>query len=318
MMLAPTAEPLFSEFDCESHAVLAGSAITFAGTTISGGDKNAGTAIYGDLTSLVGGELLDTAFDIPLLGATILAYGVAAAVGRAGSESFSPPAIGGGTFTAGTWRSGTITMAAGTTVTLDGENCPNSVFLLQAATTMTVGADCTISLVNEARAENVLLWSVGALTTGARIIMEENIVASATMIFGANNDITGSIVAGSAIAFGADNDVGSCVIANATITFGAANLVTAGVQEGPSLRSRNLSVNSSPTNRDSSPSFKSLLSETALQCSRALQEAAAPFELAEFQVNAGADSTADSAFLTTLSANAFLAFSFTLAFAMFG
>jgi hypothetical protein len=273
--LAPTAE-----FDCEGHAVLAGSAITFTGTTISGGDVNKGTAIYGDLTSLVGGELLDTAFDIPLLGATILAYGVAAAAERAGSESFGP-AIGGGIFTAGTWRSGTITMAAGTTVTLDGENDPNSVFLLQAATTMTVGADCTILLINEAKAENVL-WSVGALTTGARTIMEGNIVASGAMTFGANNEITGSIVAGSAITFGADNDIGSCVISNSAITFGAANSVT------------------------------------VVQDSRALQEAAAPVELAEFQVNAGADSATDSAVLTTLSAHAFLVLSFTLAFAMFG
>jgi hypothetical protein len=84
------------------------------------------------------------------------------------------------------------------------------------------------------------------------------------------------------------------------------------------LRSRYLSVNSSPTNRDSSPSFKSLLSETALHYSRALQEAAAPFELAEFQVNKGVDTIPDSAFSMTLSAHAFLALSFTLAFAMFG
>jgi hypothetical protein len=82
------------------------------------------------------------------------------------------------------------------------------------------------------------------------------------------------------------------------------------------LRSRNLSVNSSPTNRDISPSFESLLSETALHYSRALQEAAAPFELAEFQVNKGVDTIPDSAFLNTLSAPAFLALS--LAFAMFG
>jgi hypothetical protein len=45
--LAPTAEPLFSEFDCQGHAVLAGSAIMFADTTISGGDVNKGTAIDG-------------------------------------------------------------------------------------------------------------------------------------------------------------------------------------------------------------------------------------------------------------------------------
>jgi hypothetical protein len=164
---------------------------------------------------------------------------------------------------------------------------------------MTVDADSTILLVNEAKAENSL-WSVGALTTGARTIMEGNIVASAAMAFGANNDITGRL----------SRDPPSHSV---QIMSGAASFVTV-VEE----RSRNLSVNSSPTNRDSSPSLNSLLSETALQYSRALQEAAAPFELAEFQVNAGADSTTDSAFLTTLSAHAFLALSFTLAFAMFG
>jgi hypothetical protein len=193
---------------------------------------NKGTAIDGTLTSLIGGELLDTAFDITQLGGTILAYEDAAAAERAGSESFGIE-IGDQTFTAGTWRSGTITMAAGTTVTLDGEKDPNSVFLLQAVTTMTVGAGCAILLVNAAKAENVL-WSVGTLTTGDRTIMKGNIVASSIVTFGANNEITGSsIVAGSAITFGADNDIGSCVIANTAITFGATNFVTV-VQEGPS------------------------------------------------------------------------------------
>jgi hypothetical protein len=55
--LAPTAELLLSDFDCEGHAVLAGNAITFAGTTISGGEVNKGTTTSGVLTSLVGGEL---------------------------------------------------------------------------------------------------------------------------------------------------------------------------------------------------------------------------------------------------------------------
>jgi hypothetical protein len=183
-------------------------------------------------TSLVGGELLDAAFDVTQLGGTILAYKDAAAAERAGSESFGVE-IGDQTFAAGTWRSGTITMSAGATVTLDGEKDPNSVFLLQAVTTMTVGAGCAILLVNEAKAGNVS-WSVGTLTTGDRAIVKGNVVASSVVTFGANNEITGSsIVAGSAITFCADNDVRSCVIANTAITFGAANFVTV-VQEGPS------------------------------------------------------------------------------------
>ena len=116
--------------------------------------------------------------------------------------------MGGKTFTPGIWHSHTITIAAGTSVYLDGEGDPTSTFLIQADLTLVAAAGCKIVLMNGAKAENVV-WAFGS-----------------SVVFGAGIDFEGSILAGGGIVFGADNQVNGCVVSLAAITFGAGVSVT--------------------------------------------------------------------------------------------
>jgi hypothetical protein len=224
--LAPTAEPLFSDFACGTSAVIAGTSITFAGSTISGGDVAAGAAITGIYTVL-GGEVVSTPVDVPQLGVDIVGALDAALEIREDAMVLASE-IGSLTFKPGTWRAGFITVVAAATVTLDGEGDPNSVFLFQAETTMLLGAGCKIILANGAKAENVL-WALGTtLSAGAGTVFEGSIIAGSVITFGADTVVRGNVVAGSAITFGATNAFGGCIAALAAITFGASNSVTIG------------------------------------------------------------------------------------------
>jgi hypothetical protein len=204
--LAPTAMPLF-EFDCENFAVHAGTAITFADNTITGGDVgiSPGTSITG-LVEIVDGAVASVG-DAALFADTVYDAWVAAMVIRVDAMAFAVE-MGGETFTPGTWRSGTITIVAGSTVFLDGQNDPNSMFLFQSDATLITGAGCKVILINGAKAENIL-WALGTAAT-----------------FGADAVFEGSLLTGTAITFGALNVVHGCAIALSAITFGGGGSLT--------------------------------------------------------------------------------------------
>ncbi|KAJ1467928.1 hypothetical protein T484DRAFT_1921028 [Baffinella frigidus] len=109
--------------------------------------------------------------------------------------------IGGLTFTPGTYRSGSAINFAAGTVTLDGLNEPNPVFLFQALSTLVTAASTTFVLKNGAKAENVL-WALGTAAT-----------------LGANSVLPGSILAGTAITFGAKAELDGCALAQTAVTF---------------------------------------------------------------------------------------------------
>jgi hypothetical protein len=68
--------------------------------------------------------------------------------------------IGGQTFGTGTHHfESTVNIASGT-VTLDGKGDSNAQFLFIAGSTLVTGADTSVILINEAKAENVL-WVLG-------------------------------------------------------------------------------------------------------------------------------------------------------------
>jgi hypothetical protein len=189
---------------CENFAVHAGTAITFAASTINGGDVGASSisGTYGIVDGTVA-----SAGDSALFTASVYDSWFAAMQIQNNAMAFAIE-MGGETFTPGTWRSSSINIAAGTEVILDGEDDPNSVFLFQSVGTMLTGAGSKIILTNGAKAENVL-WAIDAAVT-----------------FGADTVLEGSILAGTAITFGAANEVYGCVVAiTGAITFGAANYV---------------------------------------------------------------------------------------------
>ena len=100
--------------------------------------------------------------------------------------------IGGVTFTPGTYRSDSaINLAAGSVVTLDGQNDPNPTFLFQAGTALVTGADSYFILKNGAKAQNIL-WALGtAATLGARSTLEGSILAGSAITFGAQSEVRG-------------------------------------------------------------------------------------------------------------------------------
>jgi hypothetical protein len=148
---------------------------------------------------------------------------------RNDATSIPIPEIGALSFTPGTWRAGTITIAAGKTVTLDGGGDPDAQFLIQASTTMNVGAGCHIVLTNGAKAENVL-WAIGTLfTASAGTDFKGSIMAGTSVTFEANVVLHGSIMAQTAVTLGAQNEVYGCVVALTAITFGTENFVAFGL-----------------------------------------------------------------------------------------
>ena len=58
-------------------------------------------------------------------------------------------------------------MAASTTMTLDGQGNPNSVFIFQFGAAFSTGASSIIKLVNDAQASNVFWVVTGAVSIGA-------------------------------------------------------------------------------------------------------------------------------------------------------
>jgi hypothetical protein len=213
---------------CENFAIRAESEITFADTMIHGGDVGVsfGTVMSG-LKSIFDGDVVIT--DAATFTASaIQALGEAMAI-RVDAVPILIPEIGEFTFTPGTRHAGTITIAAGKTVTLDGQGNPNSQFLIQADTTMNVGAGCNIVLINEAKAENVV-WAVGTLfTASAGTDFKGSIMAGTSVTFDAEIVLEGSIMAQTAVTLGPKNQVYGCIIALSAITFGTENYV-AGVQ----------------------------------------------------------------------------------------
>jgi hypothetical protein len=219
--LNPTAaEP--SDGLCANFAVHAGTAITFAGNTVSGGDVGAGTIITGDVVVSDGTNLgpSDLSFDPAPVNAAWLE-----ATGRGVATTIAAE-MGGVTFEPGIYHAATINIAANTDVTLDGEGD----YLFQAGTTMTTGAGCNIILTGGATEENVnVVWALGTtFTSGTTNHFIGSILAGTVVTVGADNFVTGSIFSLTAITFGANVGTGGCVIcATGPITFGTGNYITA-------------------------------------------------------------------------------------------
>lgn len=99
--------------------------------------------------------------------------------------------LGGDTLTAGVYKIGGIASMTSTLI-LDGQDDPNSFFLIQIVggldTTATVG---NVLLINGAKSANVFWIAEGAVTTGANSHMEGTIFGGAAITFGANTTING-------------------------------------------------------------------------------------------------------------------------------
>lgn len=146
-----------------SFAVLGGSTVTNTGPSVISGDLGVspGTAITGFPPGQVtnGTQHSDTAVARQAQADLIIAYNDAA--GRSPTASLS--LLGGQTLSPGVYNA-PVAMSLTGTVTLDGEDNPDSVFIFQAGSTLITEPNSTVALIRGARTCNVF-WQVGSSAT---------------------------------------------------------------------------------------------------------------------------------------------------------
>jgi hypothetical protein len=197
-------DDVLSNAVCQSFAVHARTTITFDGekTRIVGDiGVSPATAITGNYAIAPGGQVLN---DSASFAASVLdAHSVAMLVPGIAIEI----EIGGLTFTPGTYRSGSAINFAAGTVTLDGMNEANPVFLFIAGSTLVTAANTYFILINGAKAANII-WALGSAAT-----------------LGADSVLEGSILAGTAITFLTKSEIRGCALAQSAVTFASRGYV---------------------------------------------------------------------------------------------
>jgi type VI secretion system secreted protein VgrG len=166
--ISNAAQPTVNLGSTSNFAVLAGSGITNTGpTTVSG---TAGGDMGSDPTPAFTGDTLvttnGTKYTAPSAVVTaakvalVTAYDDAA--GRTPATTVSAD-LGGQTLVPGVYNS-TAALALTGTLTLDGQNDPDAVFIFQAGSTLTTASSSNVALINGAQACHVF-WQVGSSAT---------------------------------------------------------------------------------------------------------------------------------------------------------
>jgi hypothetical protein len=177
-------------------AVLAGDGITNTGTTtIHGNVGTFPTLTETGFDTIIfvnganhAGDAVTQAAKIDLL----TAYNNAA--GQATTQTISAN-LGGHTLTAGVYT-GSPSLGLTGTLTLDGQNNPDSIFIFQCPTsTLTVAGGSVVNLINDAQACNVF-WQVGSSATiGAGSAFAGNILAYSSITLTTGATVNGRVLA---------------------------------------------------------------------------------------------------------------------------
>jgi hypothetical protein len=188
-----------------NYGVLGGTGVTSTDDTVIYGDLGAGPG--GLIVGFTPGVDHGTthAGDAQAVQAqTDLSNAYSNAAGRTPSGSFSGDQIG-AIFDAGVYSAGAAIGLTGT-MTLDGQNDPNAVFIFQVNAAITTAASTTIRLINGAQASNVF-WQVnGAVTTGASSSFSGTIMANGAITLGAGATLDGGALADGLVTLG-DNAI---------------------------------------------------------------------------------------------------------------
>ena len=203
-MLVPlTASQLLAQ-TLDSFAVLAGSAVTDAGSSVITGNVGVspGASITGFPPGIVNAPYTIYNNDAVAAGAQsqlTTAYNVLA--GRASTASLTGQDLGGQTLSGGVYSFANSAQLTGT-LTLDGQGDPNTVFVFNIGSTLTTASASRIVLINNAD-PNKVFFRVGS---------------SATL--GGNTQFVGKILALSSITLitGATIDCGAALARNAGVT----------------------------------------------------------------------------------------------------
>jgi Ice-binding-like len=183
-----------------TFGVLAASTVTNSGaTTVTGNlGVSPGTAITGFNGFGAGGPGMVTgtihsadAFALQAQNELTAAYNTAAGLP---SNGLNPPDLGGTTVFPGVYTSSSTLGITGT-VTLDGQNNPNSIFVFQIGSGLTTATGSNVVLINGASAANVY-WQVGSSATlGTSSSLSGNILAQASISFGTGASLMGRALA---------------------------------------------------------------------------------------------------------------------------
>ena len=189
-----------------SFAVVAGSTITNTGASVISGNLglDPGSAVSGLLSSqVVGTEDIDNGPALQAQADLTTAFNDAAALAPTAAITAD---LGGQTLTPGVYNSGSSVGLTGTVI-LNGEGNPNSIFVIQAGSTLTTATNSAVSLTDGAQACNVF-WQVGSsatLNTGT--IFVGTVMAQASVTLQTGTSVTGRVLAQTGAVTLDDNDI---------------------------------------------------------------------------------------------------------------
>jgi Ice-binding-like len=177
-----------------TYGVLGGATVTSAGLTVINGDLGVspGTAYTGFPPGIVNGNI-HAGDPVAAKAESDLGIAYGNAVARKNPTAV-PADVGGMTLTAGLYNAPT-TLAISSTLTLNGQNKPDSVFIFQIPSTLTTAVNSAVVLTNQANACNVF-WQVGSsatLNTDSTFI--GTIMAAASVSVGTGSTVNGRLLA---------------------------------------------------------------------------------------------------------------------------
>jgi hypothetical protein len=204
----PTATPIV-ELSCAQNAItgpgvalgtaatfaaLGGSTVTNTGQTIVTGDLGVspGSAVTGFPPGIVTGGAIHAADPTAGQAQLDLTTAFNDAAGRAAGAV--PADIGGTTVPPGVYKA-PISLAVSGTVTLDGQNNPNSVFIFQAPSTIVVTNTSSVALINRAKACNVYWQAGSSATIGTNAVFNGTILALASITLQTGATVNGRLLA---------------------------------------------------------------------------------------------------------------------------
>jgi len=199
----------------ESFSVLAGQAVTNTGPTVLSDDL--GVSPGDAITGFPPGQVLGARYEGNAVAGQAqsdltIAYDDAA--GRA-SDGANPADLGGSTLIAGVYTSDSSAQLTGT-LTLDGQDDPNSVFIFQIASALTTATNSRINLINGAQSCNVFFQVGSSATVGVDTEFVGTILALTSI-----SVLTGATVDGRALARN-----GSVTLDNNVFTSSACDVAT--------------------------------------------------------------------------------------------
>ena len=176
-------------------AVVASSTITNTGPTVITGSAgadiavSAGTSVTGFPPGTAGtihlSDILATNAHVDLAAASVVA--------STGPSITLPSELGGTTLQAGAYSLGSSDLTG--TLTLDGNNDVNAVFIIRSASSLTTASNSVVKLINGVQACNVF-WTVGSSATlGTNSSFVGHILASSSITATTGANILGSLLA---------------------------------------------------------------------------------------------------------------------------